>query len=105
MSGADSQKGAEHRQISVGSPNANFHSVLLNVIDSTKEDPAYVRSLVYVLARIKLTKEAWRNSSLSHGELRNYLKQLNTAIDDVEAVSAREEQIRALLLEYRARNA
>ena len=107
MSGANSQKGAgaEHRQISVSSPNANFHSVLLNVIDSTKEDPAYVRSLVYELARIKLTKEAWRNSSLNQGELRHYLKQLNTAIDDVEAVSAREEQIRALLLEYRARSA
>lgn len=105
MSAGDSQKGAEHRQISVGSPNANFHSVLLNVIDSTKEDPAYARSLVYELARIKLTKEAWRNSSLSHSELRTYLKALNTAIDDVEAVSAREEQIRALLLEYRARTA
>jgi hypothetical protein len=85
--GAVVDKKNQHLAPSTADPD--FYSVLLRVIDSTKNDPAYLRSLIYELARSKLYREAFI-ADMRMSEVRQHLLALESAIDRVEAISQEE---------------
>jgi len=79
------------------SAELDFALVLARVIGSIESDPTQLRSAVYELARIKLEREAWqRNPSMSVSEIRHLMLALDAAIDRVESVSLRHDELRAL---------
>src|SRR5262245_33532216 len=77
--------------------DVDFALVLSRVIGSIQEDPRELRMAVYDLARIKLQREAWRRDPpMTHHETRQLLSALEAAIERVETVSSKHEELRAL---------
>jgi hypothetical protein len=71
--------------------------VLSRVIESIEDDPAELRNAVYELARIKLRREAWgRNPSISPLEARRLTLALESAIEGVEIIYSKHDELRAL---------
>ena len=79
----------KHQHLAPSTAAPDFYSVLLRVIDSTRNDPAYLRSLIYELARSKLYREAFV-ADMRMSEVRQHLLALKSAIDRVEAISQEE---------------
>lgn len=79
------------------SPELDFAIVLARVIEAVKQDPAELRNAVYDLARVKLHQQAWQSSPpVDILEMRRLSTALETAIDRVEAISSKQDQLRAL---------
>src|SRR5947208_16087442 len=79
------------------SPEVDFALVLSHVIDSAKENPAELRNAIYEIARIKLQQERWnRNPPLEDSEMERLTGALETAIERVEAISLRQQELRAV---------
>ncbi len=81
--------GDKHQHPAPSAADPDFYSVLLRVIDFTRNDPAYLRSLVYELARSKLYREAFV-ADMRMSEVREHQLALESAIDRVEAISQEE---------------
>ena len=76
---------------------ADFGVVLSRVIDSIENDPAQLRHAVYELARMKLRREACRrNRPINHLEVRRSKLALESAIEGVEVMYSRRDELRAL---------
>jgi hypothetical protein len=75
-----------------------FAVVLSRVIESIEDDPApLLRNAVYELARIKLRKEAWRsNPAMNPPEARRLTLALESAIEGVETIYAKHDELKAL---------
>jgi hypothetical protein len=75
-----------------------FAVVLSRVIESIEDDPApLLRNAVYELARIKLRKEAWRrNPAINLSEERHLMLALESAIEGVETIYSKHDELRAL---------
>src|SRR5262245_3605493 len=76
----------------------DFAVVLSRVIESIEDDPApLLRNAVYELARIKLRKEAWRrNPAINFSEVRPLMLALESAIEGVETIYSKQDELRAL---------
>ena len=75
-------------------PEVDFAVVLSRVIESIDHDPAQLRNAVYELARIRLQREARR--SYPPMEVRRLTLALESAIQGVETVYSRHDEMRAL---------
>ena len=76
---------------------ADFGVVLSRVIDSIENEPAQLRHAVYELARMKLRREACRrNRPIKHWEVRRSKLALESAIEGVEVMYSRRDELRAL---------
>jgi hypothetical protein len=75
-----------------------FAVVLSRVIESIEDDPApLLRNAVYELARIKLRREAWqRNPAMNLSEVRRLTLALQSAIEGVEMIYAKHDELKAL---------
>ena len=75
-----------------------FAVVLSRVIESIEDDPApLVRDAVYELARIKLRREAWqKNPAINLSEVRRLMLALESAIEGVETVYSKQDELRVL---------
>jgi hypothetical protein len=75
-----------------------FAVVLSRVIESIEDDPApLLRNAVYELARIKLRREAWqKNPAINLSEVRRLMLALESAIEGVETIYSRHDELRAL---------
>src|SRR5215471_3471520 len=75
-----------------------FAVVLSRVIESIEDDPApLLRNAVYELARIKLRREAWRkNPAINHSEVSRLMLALQSAIEGVETIYSKHDELRAL---------
>jgi hypothetical protein len=83
--------------LATNSPEVDFALVISRVIDTVKENPAELRNTVYEVARIKLQREAWkRNPPMDIWEVRRLTIALETAIERVEAISSKQDELRAL---------
>jgi hypothetical protein len=79
------------------SPEVDFAVVLSRIIESIEHDPAQLRNAVYELARIKLRREAWRkNPPTSPVEARRLTLALESAIEGVEIIYSKHDELRAL---------
>ena len=72
--------------------------VLSRVIESIEDEPApLVRDAVYELARIKLRREAWqKNPAINLSEVRRLMLALESAIEGVETIYSKHDELRAL---------
>jgi hypothetical protein len=110
---SDDQQLRSANSVAQGHLTQDFSFVLLNTIESVKNDPAQFRNVIYELARERLQKEARRrNPPMDDLELRRMMLVLETAIERVETVSfARESlpllaaRISAQLVEHRSEGA
>ena len=76
---------------------ADFGVVLSRVIESIENEPAQLRHAVYELARMKLRREACRrNRPIKHWEVRRSKLALESAIEGVEVMYSRRDELRAL---------
>ena len=83
--------------LATNSPEVDFALVLSRIIDALQENPSELRSAVYELARIKLNQEGWqRNPPIDNCEMLRLKMALETAIERVEVISARGDELRAL---------
>jgi hypothetical protein len=75
-----------------------FAVVLSRVIESIEDDPApLLRNAVYELARIKLRREAWqKNPAINLSEVKRLMLALESAIEGVETIYSRHDELRAL---------
>ena len=75
-----------------------FAVVLSRVIESIEDEPApLVRDAVYELARIKLRREAWqKNPAINLSEVRRLMLALESAIEGVETVYSKQDELRVL---------
>src|SRR5262249_1785677 len=90
------------KDLATRSPEVDFAVVLSRVIGSIEDDPAQLRNAVYELARIKLRREAWRrNPAISVREARRRTLALEPAIDRVETIYSKHDELRALQSLYR----
>ena len=79
------------------SPEVDFAVVLCRVIESIEHDPAQLRNAVYELARIKLRKEVCRgHPPISSLEVRRLTLALESAIESVETIYSRHDELRSL---------
>ena len=76
----------------------DFAVVLSRVIESIEDDPApLLRHAVYELARIKLRREAWqKNPAINLSEVRRLMLALESAIEGVETIYSKHDELRAL---------
>src|SRR5204863_2017359 len=75
----------------------DFALVLSHVIDSAKQNPAELRNAIYETARFKLQQEVGSNNPpLEDSEIQRLTAALETAIERVEAMSLRQEELRKL---------
>lgn len=81
--------------LATNSPEVDFALVLSRVIDNVKANPAELRNAIYELARVKLHREGWQ-SKTELWEMRRLTMALETAIERVEALSSKHDEIRAL---------
>ena len=80
----------------------DFAVVLSRVIESIEDDPAQLRNAVYELARIKLRREAWqRDPPLKLWQNRHLTLALESAIERVETIYSKHDELRALQSLYR----
>jgi hypothetical protein len=92
-----SQEIVSDENCSVRPPELDFALVLSRVIGSIENDPAQLRNAVYELARIKLRQEAWQKSPpINLLEARRLTLALESAIDCVEAIHSKHDELRAL---------
>jgi hypothetical protein len=85
------------KDLAAKSPEIDFAVVLSRVIASIEDDPAQLRNAVYELARIKLRREAWqRNPPLKLGEARQLTLALESAIERVETIYSKYDDLKAL---------
>jgi hypothetical protein len=90
------------KNLAVRSPEVDFAAVLSRVIGSIEDDPAQLRNAVYELARIKLRREAWRrNPPINLVEARRLTLALESAIERVETIYSKHDELRALQSLYR----
>ena len=75
-------------------PEVDFAVVLSRVIESIDHDPAQLRNAVYELARIRLQREARR--SYPPMEVRRLTLALESAIQGVETIYSRHDEMRAV---------
>jgi len=80
------------KDLSAKSSEVDFAIVLSRVIASVEKDPAQLRSAVYELARIKLQAER----SINISEKRDLALALESAIERVETVSSKHDQVKML---------
>src|SRR5258705_271827 len=75
-----------------------FAVVLSRVIESIEDNPApLLRNAVYELARIKLRREAWqKNPAINLSEVRRLMLALESAIEGVETIYSKHDELRAL---------
>jgi hypothetical protein len=79
------------------SPEVHFAVVLSRVIESFERDPVQLRNAVYDLARNQLRREAWReNSPINPLEERRLTLALESAIEGVETIYSKHDELRAL---------
>jgi hypothetical protein len=84
------------KNLAARSPEVDFAVVLSRVIESIQDDPAQLRSAIYELARIKLRREAWqREPSLKLWEARHLTLALESAIERVETIYSKHDELRA----------
>src|SRR5712691_9829719 len=89
--------GGGRKSLAARSPEVDFSLVLSRVIGSIHQDPAQLRNAVYELARIKLQREGWqRNPPLDLLEMRRLMLALESAIEHVEVVYSKHDELRAL---------
>jgi hypothetical protein len=85
------------KDLAAKSPEIDFAVVLSRVIASIENDPAQLRNAVYELARIKLRRETWqRDSPLKLGEARHLTLALESAIERVETIYSKHDELKAL---------
>src|SRR6266576_1423028 len=85
------------KTLAARSPEVDLAVVLSRVIESIKHDPAQLRNAVYELARIKLRREVWqRNPPINPLEERRLTLALESAIEGVETVYSKHDDLRAL---------
>jgi hypothetical protein len=85
------------KDLAAKSPEIDFAVVLSRVIASIENDPAQLRNAVYELARIKLRREAWRRDPpLRLGEARHLTLALESAIERVETIYSKHDELKAL---------
>ncbi len=78
------------------SAELEFALVLARFIGSMENDPAQMRDVVYELARLKLQKEAWhRHPPITVKDSRRLMLALEAAIERVETISSRRDELRA----------
>jgi hypothetical protein len=75
-------------------PEVEFAVILCRVIESIEHHPAQLRNAVYELARIKLRKEVCRTHPPI--SLRRLTLALESAIESVETIYSRHDELRAL---------
>jgi hypothetical protein len=75
----------------------DYYYVLLRAIETTKNDPVQLRSVIYELARISLRNQVlMRYHLLGGGDgLRQHMAELETAINSVEALSLADARLLA----------
>ena len=94
---SESQEIGSGRNLSARSPEVDFALVLSRVIGSIENDPAQLRNAVYELARIKLRQEAWRRKGpVNLLEARRLSLALESAIEHVETIHSKHDELRAL---------
>ena len=94
---SESQEIGSGRNLSARSPEVDFALVLSRVIGSIENDPAQLRNAVYELARIKLRQEAWRRKGpVNLLEARRLSLALESAIERVETIHSKHDELRAL---------
>jgi hypothetical protein len=72
----------------------DFAIVLARTIESVKADPAELRNIIYEAARIRLQREvSKKDPTPAVWELRRLNKALETAIERVETLSSRQDQL------------
>lgn len=80
------------RSVPASAAPSAYQATLLRIIESTTNDPAQLRRLVYELARLNLKRETWQaNPTFTPAEVRECLLALETAIGRVESDFARAE--------------
>jgi hypothetical protein len=85
------------KDLAAKSPEIDFAIVLSRVIGSIEGDPAQLRNAIYELARIKLRREAWqRDPPPKLWESRHLTLALETAIERVETIYSKHDELRAL---------
>src|SRR5438128_3224624 len=78
-------------------PEVHLAVILCRVIQSIEHHPAQLRNAVYELARIKLRKEVCRgHPPISSLEVRRLTLALEDAIESVETIYSRHDELRAL---------
>jgi hypothetical protein len=91
------QEIGSRKELAARSPEVDFAVVLSRVIKSIEDDPAQLRNAVYELARIKLRREAWRrNPPINLVEARRLTLALESAIERVETIYSKHDELRAL---------
>src|SRR5262245_48024935 len=90
-----SQEIVSDENCSARPPELDFALVLSRVIGSIESDPAQLRHAVYELARIKLQQETWQ-TPITLLEGRRLTLALESAIDRVEAIHSKHDELRAL---------
>jgi hypothetical protein len=95
--GSESQETGSGKNLPTRSMDVDFALVLSRVIASVEDDPAQLRDVVYELARIKLRQEAWkRNRPMNLLEARRLSLALESAIDRVESIHSKYDELRTL---------
>jgi hypothetical protein len=85
------------KDLAAKSPEVDFAVVLSRVIASIEDDPAQLRNAVYELARLKLRREAWqRDPPLNLWEARHLTLALESAIERVETIYSKHDELKAL---------
>jgi len=78
-------------------PEVHLAVILCRVIESIEHHPAQLRNAVYELARIKLRKEVCRgHPPISSLEVRRLTLALESAIESVETIYSRQDELRSL---------
>lgn len=78
-------------------PEVDFAIVLARVIEAVKQDPAELRNAIYDLARVKLHQQGWHGTHpIDILDMRRLEAALETAIERVEAISSKQDQLQAL---------
>src|SRR5437667_363414 len=78
-------------------PEVHLAVILCRVIESIEHHPAQLRNAVYELARIKLRKEVCRgHPPISSLEVRRLTLALESAIESVETIYSRHDELRSL---------
>jgi hypothetical protein len=92
------QKFGSGKNLAARPLEVEFAVVLSRVIESIEDDPApLLRNAVYELARIKLRREAWqKNPAIDLSEVRRLMLALESAIEGVETIYSRHDELRAL---------
>ena len=97
---------SEHQETGSGTnlgarlPEVDFAVVLSRVIESTERDPAQLRNAIYELARIKVRTEV-THSPINPGKVRRLTLALESAIEGVETIYSKHDELRALRSLYR----